>query len=85
LKGIAAMSEVMATLTTSDAAKIVGLSESTLAKLRLYGNGPTYCKLGRRVVYRPADLDAWLQSRTVQDTTEAEEKFTRQTTAKTRA
>jgi hypothetical protein len=33
------------------AARFVGLSESTLAKLRLNGNGPVYCKLGRRVVY----------------------------------
>jgi hypothetical protein len=31
------------------AARYVGLSESTLAKLRLNGNGPTYCKLGRRL------------------------------------
>ena len=63
------------TVTCHDAACIVGLSQSTLAKMRLYGSGPTYCKLGRRVVYRPADLVAWLESRKVQDTTEAEAKF----------
>ena len=44
-------------ITAKAAARFVGLSESTLAKLRLNGNGPTYCKLGRRVVYRPADLE----------------------------
>lgn len=37
-------------VTSRDAARLVGLSESTLAKLRLNGNGPVYCKLGRRVV-----------------------------------
>lgn len=60
---------------TKEAAQFVGLSESTLAKLRLNGNGPTYCKLGRRVVYRPADLEAWLQSRTARDTTDADARF----------
>lgn len=69
------MSEKLRAVTASDAAKLVGLSESTLAKLRLYGNGPIYCKLGRRVVYRPADLELWLQSRAVQDTTDAEARF----------
>jgi predicted DNA-binding transcriptional regulator AlpA len=57
------------------AARYVGLSESTLAKIRLNGNGPVYCKLGRRVVYRPADLDQWLQSRTARDTSDADARF----------
>jgi predicted DNA-binding transcriptional regulator AlpA len=69
------MSDHSRTLSASEAAKFVGLSESTLAKLRLYGNGPQYCKLGRRVVYRAGDLETWLQSRIVHDTTEAEFKF----------
>jgi predicted DNA-binding transcriptional regulator AlpA len=62
-------------ITVQVAARYVGLSESTLAKLRLNGNGPTYCKLGRRVVYRPADLDQWLQSRTTRDTSDADARF----------
>jgi predicted DNA-binding transcriptional regulator AlpA len=60
-----------------EAAKLVGLSESTLAKLRLNGNGPPYCKLGRRVVYRQDDLDRWLRSRTTTDTTDANARFLR--------
>jgi predicted DNA-binding transcriptional regulator AlpA len=44
------------------AAAYCGSSASTLAKLRLYGGGPSYVKLGRRVVYDPADLDRWLAS-----------------------
>ena len=62
-------------MTAHEAARMVGLSGSTLAKLRLNGNGPTYCKLGRRVVYRPADLDQWLQSRTTRDTSDADTRF----------
>jgi predicted DNA-binding transcriptional regulator AlpA len=69
------MSEGSKVITAPAAAKLVGLSESTLAKLRLNGNGPTYCKLGRRVVYRPADLETWLQSRTARDTTDADARF----------
>jgi predicted DNA-binding transcriptional regulator AlpA len=67
--------KVPTVLPSRDAARMVGLSESTLAKLRLNGNGPIYCKLGRRVVYRPADLESWLQSRTARDTTDADTRF----------
>jgi predicted DNA-binding transcriptional regulator AlpA len=59
------------TLTAAQAASILGLAPSTLAKLRLTGNGPTYCKLGRRVVYRRTDLEAWLESRVARDTSDA--------------
>jgi predicted DNA-binding transcriptional regulator AlpA len=44
------------------AAAYCGSSASTFAKLRLYGGGPAYVKLGRRIVYDPADLDRWLAS-----------------------
>jgi predicted DNA-binding transcriptional regulator AlpA len=69
------MTEISKALMCRDAARIVGLSESTLAKMRLNGNGPTYCKLGRRVVYRLADLEQWLESRTVTDTSDANQRF----------
>jgi predicted DNA-binding transcriptional regulator AlpA len=49
-------------LSASMAAGYIGLSSSTLAKMRLSGTGPAFHKLGRRVVYRPEDLDAWLAS-----------------------
>lgn len=45
-----------------EAARIVGLSTSTLAKRRLRGEPPEYVKLGRAVGYRLAALDAWLQA-----------------------
>ncbi len=43
-----------------DAANYVGLSKSTLDKLRMGDAGPAFFKLGRAVVYATADLDAWL-------------------------
>ena len=69
------MPELPKVISAKVAARYVGLSESTLAKLRLNGNGPMYCKLGRRVVYRPEDLDQWLQSRTARDTSDADARF----------
>ncbi|WP_426027246.1 helix-turn-helix transcriptional regulator [Brevundimonas sp. TWP2-3-4b2] len=50
-------------LSVKSAALIVGLSVSTMNKLRVHGGGPTFLKLGRRVVYDPRDLDNWLTSR----------------------
>jgi predicted DNA-binding transcriptional regulator AlpA len=75
------MSDYALTLNASEAAKLLGLAPSTLAKLRLNGNGPVYCKLGRRVVYRGADLEQWLQSRTVRDTSDADARFLKALTA----
>lgn len=50
-------------LRTPDAAQYLGISTSTLNKLRVVGSGPTYHKVGRVVGYSYADLDAWLASR----------------------
>lgn len=44
-----------------EAARIVGLSVSTLAKRRLRGEPPQFVKLGRAVGYRVTDLEAWLE------------------------
>jgi hypothetical protein len=45
---------------TPEAAEHCGSTASTFEKLRLKGGGPVYSKIGRRVVYRVEDLDAWL-------------------------
>jgi excisionase family DNA binding protein len=45
------------------AAHYLGLSKSTLDKLRCFGGGPRYFKLGRAVVYQSDDLDAWKAER----------------------
>ena len=51
-----------------EAAGIVGLAAATLNTLRSRGGGPPYAKLGRRVVYRVADLRVWRDARLVANT-----------------
>jgi predicted DNA-binding transcriptional regulator AlpA len=58
------------TLTVRDAAAHLGLSISTLNKLRCTGCGPVYFKLGRAVRYDPHDLDQWLAAHRVGSTSE---------------
>jgi predicted DNA-binding transcriptional regulator AlpA len=43
-------------------AEYAGLSASYLAKLRVLGRGPSYRKIGRSVIYRQSDVDAWLDA-----------------------
>ena len=57
-------------LNTKEAANYVRLGKPTLERFRISGDGPRYCKLGGAVRYRRADLDAWLESRLVQSTSE---------------
>jgi predicted DNA-binding transcriptional regulator AlpA len=75
------MAELPKVISAKAAARFVGLSASTLAKLRLNGNGPAYCKLGRRVVYRVSDLESWLESRVARDTSDADARFLKALTA----
>jgi predicted DNA-binding transcriptional regulator AlpA len=50
-------------LRAREAAAYTGLSESTLAKRRLYGKPPTFLNLGGRAIgYAIDDLNAWLES-----------------------
>jgi predicted DNA-binding transcriptional regulator AlpA len=59
----------IAKLRAGAAAAYLGLSKSTLAKMRLRGDGPQYAKLGRRVVvYDTSDLDAWVNARKLSST-----------------
>ena len=50
-------------LDSHSAAHRMGIAPSTLAKMRVVGIGPEYYKLGRRVVYRAGDIDAYMESR----------------------
>lgn len=57
------------------AAQYLGISCSTLAKMRLRGDGPPYSKVGPRLVmYDRADLDAWLVERRHRSTSEYEKR-----------
>ncbi|MFZ0765485.1 helix-turn-helix transcriptional regulator [Bradyrhizobium sp.] len=49
-------------LCTKEAARFLCLSARTLEKHRTYGTGPLYRKIGGRVVYAIADLQAWVES-----------------------
>jgi len=57
-------------LTPQQAAQVLALSTSWLAKLRLFGNGPAYLKLGRRVRYRMQDLTKWLRAKVRRSTSD---------------
>lgn len=58
-----------------EAAEYLGLSASTLAKMRLRGDGPVYSKAGPRIVlYDRADLEAWLATRKRHSTSESVEQ-----------
>lgn len=56
------------------AAEYLGLSKSTLDKLRHFGGGPRYFKLGRIVVYDTDDLDAWRNERAATSTWEQQQR-----------
>ena len=58
-------------LRTPEAARFLSLSGRTLEKHRTYGTGPTYRKLGGRVVYAIADLEAWAKRGIRQSTSDS--------------
>jgi predicted DNA-binding transcriptional regulator AlpA len=59
-------------LRAHEAASYLGISSSTLAKMRLRGDGPPYSKAGRKVVlYDMADLDKWVASHQRRSTSES--------------
>lgn len=37
-------------------------TRQTWAQMRYRGNGPRYYKVGRKVFYRPQDVEAWKES-----------------------
>ena len=57
-------------LTVREAAALLRLSEITMARWRIEGNGPPHYKFGRRVVYARSDLIAWTEVQRRQSTSE---------------
>ncbi|KAB2756652.1 helix-turn-helix transcriptional regulator [Brucella anthropi] len=57
-------------LRTKEAAEFLSLSARTMEKHRTYGTGPSYRKLGGRVVYAVDDLEAWAALGTVTSTSD---------------
>ncbi|WP_052389467.1 helix-turn-helix domain-containing protein [Belnapia moabensis] len=55
-------------LTQSEIAKRYKLSERTIERWRLIGEGPPFVRVGpRRILYRLTDCEAWLAERTHPD------------------
>jgi DNA-binding transcriptional MerR regulator len=50
-------------LSTKDLAARIGIRPKTLDNWRSLGVGPAFYRLGSRVVYDLADVDAWLAER----------------------
>jgi predicted DNA-binding transcriptional regulator AlpA len=48
---------------TKAAAERIGLKQKTFENWRCQGAGPPFYKIGARVVYDDAEVDAWLESR----------------------
>ena len=57
-------------LNPGEAATYLTLSKSTLAKRRIYGNGPRFYKIGKAVRYAKADLDMFMIENRVASTFE---------------
>ena len=62
-------------LTEPEAADLTRLSARTLERMRSTGTGPQYVKLGRRVLYRKADLQAWIGNNLFLSTSAARDKM----------
>jgi excisionase family DNA binding protein len=58
-------------LTPKEAAAYLRVSKSYLDKLRVYGGGPRFLRLGKRkILYRKSDLDLWAAQRSFASTSE---------------
>ncbi len=57
-------------LRTHEAARLLGLSPRTLEKYRCHGSGPTFRKLGGRVVYAIDDVEAWADQASCRSTSD---------------
>lgn len=58
-------------LRTPEAAKYLGIGQSTLERKRIDGTGPQFRQLGARIVtYAVADLDAWASQQVLNSTSE---------------
>jgi predicted DNA-binding transcriptional regulator AlpA len=52
-------------MSVEDLAAYLGRSPRTVLDWNSRGLGPKYIRLGRRIAYRPADVEKWLRTREV--------------------
>lgn len=56
--------------TQTEVANQLKISTSTLEAMRQKGNGPKYCKIGRRVLYNYDDLKKYIEFNSFKSTSE---------------
>jgi hypothetical protein len=56
-------------LSVDEAAIKLGVTPATLMTWRSIGKGPIFSRIGRRVFYSPADIQAWLATRKIDPAT----------------
>ena len=54
-------------LSPEDLARLVGVPLKSVYRWNAHRTGPKALKVGRYVRYRPADVEAWLESRAASD------------------
>jgi predicted DNA-binding transcriptional regulator AlpA len=57
-------------LTPKEAARLLKVSLSWMAKARMRGDGPSYIRIGRSIRYSEAALIQWIKSRQCSSTSE---------------
>lgn len=66
------MDKIDVLLTPQQTAERLNLTRSTLQRMRTEGNGPQFCKIGRRrIAYREADIYRWVNERTASSVADA--------------
>jgi hypothetical protein len=59
-------------LLAGEAAERLRVAKQTLARWRVEGQGPPFVRIGSRVLYRVADIDAYVVERCFRSTAEAD-------------
>jgi predicted DNA-binding transcriptional regulator AlpA len=59
-------------LNQSESAMFLRISERTLERWRIEGQGPRFRRFGRRIVYAKTDLETWADDRCYQSTSATE-------------
>lgn len=49
-------------MTTAELAELLGWRPQSVHVMRMRGRGPRFSKIGKCVLYRRADVDAWLDA-----------------------
>jgi hypothetical protein len=62
--------EAPAAMRPDVAAAFLSLTTQRLAKMRLAGDGPKFCKVGRSILYRRQDLESWLAAHSRESTSD---------------